>query len=426
MRKTITVSLSTKPFDHKPDRDTEAGKIRFKRREVTIDDFIQSVTNGYAFTSLFKDNWRHGDNYECTSLIVYDIDHSDTEMFEYIDRLSIKPTFAYTSSSNKIDDYRHRLVYILDDEMICSLNEYTLLSKSFAYQLNLSFVDTRSYQGEQMWYGSMNAQVFRSDTLIRKSDITVDASVAVELIGGKQTKEQGGSVKPYIHTHTLGVSEPLTDDFESMSSKEFLDKYESTYYDIAKVEHSDLELDEDTPIVQYPEDYYEIRRKFCKNGDEVKLKDGDRRRRSIFLNLLIRKLIFLKNHDQVLSKEQLLYCAVHELYHHIINSSDDPITKKDLATITHNVYNTDVNDPKYSTLGKPKYKRMVNPLYCAKRNLSKKQVMGMSRNKKQYIGEFYDPSLTVNENIKVMREYGLEVSRSTLKRWMKEHGIHRE
>ena len=64
-----------------------------------------------------------------------------------------------------------------------------------------------------------------------------------------------------------------------------------------------------------------------------------------------------------------------------------------------------------------------NPLYCAKYNLTPKQVLGNMRNKKQYIGEFYDPLLTDKENVDIMKEYGLDISIITLKRWKKENNI---
>ena len=39
------------------------------------------------------------------------------------------------------------------------------------------------------------------------------------------------------------------------------------------------------------------------------------------------------------------------------------------------------------------------------------------------IGKLYDLQLTDKENVKVMAEYGVKVSVSTLKRWRKKHGI---
>ena len=55
--------------------------------------------------------------------------------------------------------------------------------------------------------------------------------------------------------------------------------------------------------------------------------------------------------------------------------------------------------------------------------MTKQQVWANARNKQQYIGEFYDPSLTDKENSDVMRKYGLDISDTTIKRWRKTQGI---
>ena len=56
--------------------------------------------------------------------------------------------------------------------------------------------------------------------------------------------------------------------------------------------------------------------------------------------------------------------------------------------------------------------------------MSKREVINkFKHNKKQYIGEFYDVSLTDKENIEMMKSYGFEVSLRTLKTWRKENNI---
>lgn len=61
-----------------------------------------------------------------------------------------------------------------------------------------------------------------------------------------------------------------------------------------------------------------------------------------------------------------------------------------------------------------------NPLTIENYKQSNK---GKGINKKQYIGEFYDLSLTDKENIEMMKEYGLKLSTKTLQRWRKENNI---
>ena len=80
---------------------------------------------------------------------------------------------------------------------------------------------------------------------------------------------------------------------------------------------------------------------------------------------------------------------------------------------------------KYDCLKGTDRRFMVNPRYCEKYGMNKKQVrniaMKMIRN--QGIGELYDCSLNDNQNLEIMKQHGLDISPSTLKRWRKENGI---
>ena len=80
-------------------------------------------------------------------------------------------------------------------------------------------------------------------------------------------------------------------------------------------------------------------------------------------------------------------------------------------------------DEKLMSKGKPRYKYRVNELYYQNHTMSRQEIAASVRNKKQYIGEFYDFTKTDQENIEIMKEYGLVVSIPTLKRWKKENGI---
>ena len=147
----------------------------------------------------------------------------------------------------------------------------------------------------------------------------------------------------------------------------------------------------------------------------MKIKDGERRRMKLFLNGIIRRKI-----NPSITFENMLYNLVFEFENYYINNGNK-ITKRDIWYIAENVMKAEVIE---SSLGKPRYKSKVNDLYRLKHNLSRQQVWGMVRNKSQYIGEFYDPSLTDKENLKVMNEYGFDIkSEKTIQRWREKNGI---
>lgn len=413
MKDTLRVSISKKAYTHKPTQE-ETKYIRFEHKEITIDEFIDLIGEGYTYAALFRNDWRKGDNYICSSTLTFDIDHSDVNIDDYVARLDIKPTFAYTSSRNGLEDYGYgfRLVYVLSED-VCSLEDYALLTKSLAKQLSLTFVDGRSWKGDQMWYGSKNCEFIISYNILDRNLINCDNSlVQTPRLSNKKTRNQKGQSNYNSINKHYGLSDPFQTDFENMGFAEFIEKYKDV---CINKETSDIELNKDDIMIKYPNDYYEIRRPYSKdNGETIKIKDGEGRRKKLFINGVIRRKI-----SPNMTMEDMIYCMVYELCYYVVNNGNK-ITKGTLYQIAKNVMEADVD--KYD-VGKPRYKSFINPLYCEVHGITKKQAMGLLRNKKQYIGEFFDPSLTVKENIAVMKEYGLEISEKTVKRWMKENGI---
>ena len=413
MNNTIGVCLSVNPYQEKVDRD-KIGNIRYKMVEIPIYEFYKLVLSGYAYTSVMRDNWRNRDNYICSRTITYDIDNSDVPMGEYIDALCIEPTFAYTTSSNGVEGngYRYRLVYVTDEEM-CTVEEYAEASKALASILKLMWVDKRSFMGEQFWFGNASAESVYTGNIILINDIIKNNSKEDIIKQQGDSSRKSISQNIIIHTQHYIVSDTFLQDYRTMSFKDLIEKYRDTY---ENRERTSIEMNEDKPIIEYTAGYYEIRRPWKKiNGDILKIKDGEGRRRKLFLNGIIRRKIYPE-----ISFDNLLYNLVYEFYYYYINDGNK-IDKRILYEIANNVMKEDIS--KYEELGKPLYKSFVNQLYCDKHELTKKQVLGSIRNKKQYIGELYDFSKTDMENISIMKECGLDISLITLKRWKKENGI---
>lgn len=439
MNDKFRLCISREKYDHKPTRE-DCQRIRFESKTVNVEEFVQLIEEGYAYTSLMKDNWRSGNNFICTNLITFDIDHSTTTMDDCIEQLELKPTVAYTSSRNGLEGYGfgYRLVYLVDEE-ICTLVEYEDLSKCLSEQLKLESVDNRSYKGDQMWFGCKDCSVYISNEKIKKENIILkkeckkrnattsecgcfDSSLLINnennIINNKKDFNSNSnntkvSVKHNTNTQNiLCVSDTFINDYWNLSLSDILSKY--NYPNLMR---TNIEINEDEPIVYYPEDYIEISRPWKKiNGETLKISDGNNRRKKLYINALLRRAI-----NPSITFDNLLYNIVWEFYNYYINNGNR-IDKKTLYSIVTNAMKQDINKT-LLTNGKPRYKFFVNKLYCDKYGLSPKQVIGKMRNKKQYIGEFYDPLLTDKENIDVMKEYGLDISIRTLKRWKKENNI---
>lgn len=402
----INVCLSKEKYDEKPNGDV-ISKMRWECKELTIDDFANAISQGYSFCALMQSNWRKKENFICATMLVYDIDHTSTPMSEYISELKFKPTICYTSPSNKEGDYGFRLIYILDFNL-CSLDEYYTYSVSFSKQLMMKNVDEHSHLGEQYWNGNSHGEVVICNDVLHKENIEVNDKY--KRLHTHNTKSASQDIT--IHIHHNRVSCTFQKDYENMSFQDFIQKYHTVYQNM---EHTPIEMNEDEPMIHFGDDYFEIRRPWKKiNGETLKIKDGEGRRKRLFLNGIIRRKI-----NPSITFENLLFNLVYEFEYFYINDGN-VITKKTLYDIADNVMKAKILD---SNIGKPKYKSMVNPLYCAKYGLTPKQVMGNMKNKKQHIGEFYDPSMTDQQNVDVMKEYGLEISVRTLKTWRKENNI---
>lgn len=138
------------------------------------------------------------------------------------------------------------------------------------------------------------------------------------------------------------------------------------------------------------------------------------RRNKLFINGIIRRLI-----EPRLTLDNVLYNLVWETYNYISNK-DKQITNTVLFNIAKDVMRADLD--RYKDLGRSKRKYMANPLYCIKHGKSKNQVAKM-RIDYDAVGELYDCSLTDRDNVEVMREYGIEITEPTLKKWRLRNGI---
>lgn len=124
--------------------------IGFERTSVTSQELLNSLLDGKVFCHLFnpastrKDgtfgsSQKKDDNFVGSYVIGVDIDHTSyNSADEYVSKLSLQPTFYYTSYSNMQVDKdgnskgaRFRLIYVFDDKIT---NPYFF--RYCAYQLN--------------------------------------------------------------------------------------------------------------------------------------------------------------------------------------------------------------------------------------------------------------------------------------------------
>lgn len=353
-------------------------------------------------------------------------DDVECNLDELVSGLRYTPTVAYTTYSHNQNSKgnRYRLLYLFriaisDIEVYKCIYQY--LTSNLGFKLN----DNCGGNVTQAIYGSNEqCQIILTENTYSIEDFDIDVPT-----GNGHANYIIKEERNIIELESQIQNQEYINDFWNMTYYDLLMKYSNTY---PIFEHTPLEdVDDDTPFIMLPSDYIEIKRYwfmeaiYDENGDKrysvsrvKKIKDGEHRRKKLFLNGLFRRIMV-----NDLSFEHLLNNMVYELYHYIDNSKDR-ITKKDLFDISVNIYKSDIDN--YNGLIKrDKRKFIVNNKYCVKHNLNRKQVRNISRKVITYnkIGELYDFNLTDKQNVEVFKEYGLNISAKTLQRFRNEMGI---
>lgn len=239
-----------------------------------------------------------------------------------------------------------------------------------------------------------------------------------------------------LYNDSALLKSEFINDYYLMDVDDIIEKYISIYpsYEFTYVDYSDDDL-----YYILPNDYMEIKRKWHfrevekANGDYYKVcelekcKNGQGRRRRLFINLIIRRLIYPQ-----ITLEHLLFNALFELCHHIDNSDkEDIITKKEVAQIAVNAYFEDLDKwSKLKEYHKPTFK--INKNYCREHNLNARRValqINAENKRKAKIEKWekmlplYDITKTDKENINIMANNGIRVSLTCLQEFKKAKGL---
>lgn len=437
---TFYTSVSTIGFNQKPTR-AQISDLSYNTVQLTVDDLISKIQSGYCFSNLYnlgKDFKFFGagvkvNNYIGSYTINIDLDHQPLSMQEQYDRAELKPTFCYESWSNAPDDHRYRFIYVFED-LIPDVQDYKDVYHCLCHINHLNF-DPRASSPYQYMNGTgSDAMIIKSGQVYSFKDLNLKFQLFTDWSGlcTKVQKPLINTAKPdYINgfcTFKLG-DEDFQTDLAKLSFSQILDKYKHRYRNI---QHSPIPYaSEDEPMIDLPEDFYEITRRFSlKQGEKgqcVRTKYGEHRKKVLYTNLMVRRLI-----TPDLTPEEMLYDLIYELNYYIDNSdSIHKITIKDLVNVAKQVLTADLTSFQYI---RPR-NRMVNPKYRQKTGMPTRLIANKAnaerhqkRKEEQYtrIGELYDCDATITQNLAVMREFGLSISERTLKNFKKDMGLTRK
>lgn len=437
----FNLSVSDQSFEKKlPKGSPIYSTITFTERNITIEDFAKLIPQGYLFSGAYKESHfgikqKTKENFSHSNVIAIDIDDSDCPMDDYITTLDFMPTIAYETFSNLQDGkgYRYRFIYVFEDDYIDSDDKFGQMYDAVcnANHIVSESNDKSMHSCNQMFYGTAsNAAINVYGNVYNTSDFDeykVQKKCPVPVYNIKEQQ--------HSHNNTLKQDTPrLTDKaFEEAWNKSIdidiltqMRHYQT--YECTQIDWKDGELWRDLEDTNY----YEIKRKWemrlSFNGGRYKrvpvnisLKNGEHRRKKIFLSLMRRRLI-----DPTVTLEHLCYAALFELHYFIDNSAkEDYITRNQLMQIAQTAYSTDLERYK-EKLRKNKHFK-INKMERIKRGLSPAQAVAManreirrSKKEKEYaeLAKNYDNNLSVRKNAEIL---GISKTKcSELKKWLRE------
>ena len=435
----LTLSVSDQCFEKKPQKGSAIySKLTFTQQTVSLLQFIEFIKNGYMFCGVYDDKKFSNKNYKTSQHLVsnnvvsIDIDDCDCSMRDFMSTLKYSPSIAYETFSNLEDGkgYRFRFLYVFDDFVDGETYSRLYYAICKANNIECPSNDTSTASPYQKIWGTNGKHrdiiglgyVYHINSF---KDFMDDESVQSTILNiykktptGINQVDWTPKTEYKFKDKTFENMWDKATDTEILSQMSQYQTLETTY-----INFNDGELWRDLT----DEEYYCIKRKWQRkifNGRNViaivKVKNGEHRRKKIYLSLIRRRLI-----DPTITLEHLCYAALFELNYFIVNTDEnDYITRYQLTQMAQNAMNADLE--KYKNLKENK-KFKVNKMEAMKQGLTVQQAVGkanaarrMEMKEKVYreMSEKYDKNKSVRQNAEI-----LGVSRGTvqaLKKWLQE------
>lgn len=423
-------------------------KMSFKKEAVTVDEFIDRAVSGYGFCALYeldenkkylyknskglkylafpyytsnkgtatkgglKLDFKRDEYFSSSSIVFVDIDFTRYETLDaYISELELKPTMVYMSFSNGkekngIKSLRFRLCYVFEKPL--GKDEFQEVASRVTLMVsNSTKEDVDDKCGERLsqymngCFG--NNQNYKSYTIYSISDFDSYKKEIAALDNDIATK----TVKK-LKVEDLVFDEDILREWDIFDTKDFrlrpcwvrTLKYERHIYRIEREEWVGGKY-------QFVDkDYFRL----FYNSSTVK--DGQGRRKDIFMRMCLRRLIF-----PTVSAKTLVFNAIIDIIRQYDNS-DKVLNSDYLRRNTAASLSLTIEEIKEKYKGELEYLRSLKPkkgIIYRNKEVKKKEVTY------EILEDLYDFSLSVKENEEQLNEgYGYPIKKSTLYNFLKE------
>jgi len=213
----------------------------------------------------------------------------------------------------------------------------------------------------------------------------------------------------------LNLSNDFLNDLKSLTYNKFIDKYKEIYQHITQ---SQVEYDKEVNGIRYAqldENFTTIQRRWERDtsGKYIlkKTKVGYRRH-TLFRNGCVIRKIWL-NEGYVIPDEHLIFCLVCEYQFTMEhNDQENPMLWQEIVDIAKGVQQADISGYKN------KQKIKIDPSQKGEINLksASKKVQGSLT--EQLVLQHCDITKSVRENVNILKEKGIKISKSTIHRYI--------
>lgn len=415
--KTFKASVSIERYQDK--ESINYTKLKFREQTFNAFVLLKAITRGYSFAPLMNDYTKSLSmaNINETSIIGIDIDETQYKFKEYIERLTIKPTLAYTTFSHTDDNNRFRLIYVFDNP-ITEQNEFENTYRKIAYHAeqntNEIIKDNCGKCFNRLFNGtSENALTYKSDIIYSTEDfnnINVESTTIPTKTQHKANPEQikVSKEKEVIPQNVIDLLNQYND-------------YEELFLHLTKDRHNKVITESEVYYnnegwADLTPQHIELKVIFDRTTKKPKVyNDGEGRKHLLYVRLQYRKAI-----KPNITMEELLTNALFDIKH-FINNSDGEFHKHRVLDIVKSVYYDECKVK--PTENKKTFK--VDKNYCEKHSITPNQYKMMVRRKKndESIGIWYDISKSLKDNLEYAKENNIKVSRRTLYNFCDRNGI---
>lgn len=458
--------------------------IGYIETEVTAQSLLEHLINGCVFCHLFtpqqirKDgtfgsSQKKDDNFKGSFCIGVDIDETSySSINDYIDKLQLKPTFWYSSYSNKKDKPKFRMVYVFDE-----LIENKYFFRYCAWQLNMQIEN--DVDEEITDDCNLRCSQYFNGTNINNKDLIVEYGITNNIYSlydfniteygfiqfcksdcyyKTKNKERTIELNNIIYSYYNNYSSSSIDSSISTTYYIESEKWDSTSYteydDINEVTSTgsikskweyDTTLVNDMARLPYDEFmkynrhkyhyFYRVEKPqwidntyqyidedyFALYFNVKTVQDGCKRRKKVFERMCLRRVI---NHNATI--DDIIFNAYEDIYRYFDNSDNklniDYIVKNAIRCFSLSIEDIKEmysNNIEYLKSKKPKSGIILksNLGTVADRNKILKEI------RYSLIDDFFDSNLSINENIEIINNNLFPIGKDCLYAYCKDRNI---